>query len=408
MRLLLILLIAFPLGAGARTLDVGRGAYPSIRQAIAAASPGDTVRVGPGTYTEGTLNIDKPLTLLGTGSPRLDGQYRDELIIITGADVQVSGFVFLHSGSSSSRDLASVSIANTHNIRINDNRFEEALFGIHAANSSSLLFQNNYLKGRTRTEQTSGNGIHLWKCSGAVVEHNEIHGHRDGIYLEFVSHSLIRSNTSSDNIRYGIHFMFSDRDLYVGNTFSRNGAGVAVMFSNKVVISRNRFLDNWGASAYGLLLKEISDVLLWDNDFYHNTSALQMEGTNRVVARRNSFRANGWAARVQASCSDNVFEENNFIGNTFDVATNGSLVLNRFDRNYWDKYEGYDRNRDGAGDIPYHPVSLYSMIVEKNPTTLILLRSFMVNLLDKVEKAIPSLTPENLVDEKPLMKPLEL
>jgi nitrous oxidase accessory protein len=61
-------------------------------------------------------------------------------------------------------------------------------------------------------------------------------------------------------------------------------------------------------------------------------------------------------------------------------------------------------NKDGIGDIPYHPVSMYSMIIEENPTTLILYRSFMVTLLDKAEKAIPSLTPENLVDNKPMMK----
>jgi nitrous oxidase accessory protein len=80
------------------------------------------------------------------------------------------------------------------------------------------------------------------------------------------------------------------------------------------------------------------------------------------------------------------------------------MVLNKFYNNYWDKYEGYDINKDGIGDVPYHPVSMYSMIVEQNPTTLMLFRSFMVSLLDKAEKAIPGLTPEMLKDEKPMMK----
>ena len=65
-------------------------------------------------------------------------------------------------------------------------------------------------------------------------------------------------------------------------------------------------------------------------------------------------------------------------------------------------------NRDGMGDVPYHPVSLYSMVIEQNPNSVILLRSFMVSLLDKAEKAIPSLTPVDLVDDKPLMKSLSL
>ena len=89
---------------------------------------------------------------------------------------------------------------------------------------------------------------------------------------------------------------------------------------------------------------------------------------------------------------------NNFLGNTFDVCTNGTLVLNNFNNNYWDKYEGYDLNRDGIGDVPYHPVSMFSMIVDQNPASMILFRSVMASLFDKVEKIIPGLTPENLID----------
>ncbi len=65
-------------------------------------------------------------------------------------------------------------------------------------------------------------------------------------------------------------------------------------------------------------------------------------------------------------------------------------------------------NKDGIGDVPYHPVSLYSMIIEQNPSTLMLFRSFTVQLLDKAEKMIPGATPENLIDNKPLMKSLKL
>jgi nitrous oxidase accessory protein len=51
---------------------------------------------------------------------------------------------------------------------------------------------------------------------------------------------------------------------------------------------------------------------------------------------------------------------------------------------------------------------MYSMVVEQNPNSIILLRSFMVSLLDKAEKAIPSITPEQLIDGKPLMRRSEL
>jgi len=99
---------------------------------------------------------------------------------------------------------------------------------------------------------------------------------------------------------------------------------------------------------------------------------------------------------------------NNFVRNTFDVSTNGTLVLNKFDHNYWDKYEGYDIDKNNIGDIPYRPLSLFSVIVEKNPPTMLLYRSFIVTLLDRSEKMIPTLTPDNFIDEAPLMHAIPL
>ena len=170
----------------------------------------------------------------------------------------------------------------------------------------------------------------------------------------------------------------------------------------------NFFEDNRGTASYGLLIKELTDSYINGNLFITNTAGIFMEGGTRINMQKNVFRNNGWALRIQASCSDVRVSENNFTGNTFDVTTNGSLVLNTFNENYWDKYEGYDLNKDGSGDIPYRPVSLYSMVVEQNPPAVILFRSMIVSLLDRSEKIFPSLTPGDLKDNSPHMKPLPL
>jgi nitrous oxidase accessory protein len=133
-----------------------------------------------------------------------------------------------------------------------------------------------------------------------------------------------------------------------------------------------------------------------------------MEGANRIIIENNTFEANGWGIKIQASCMSNEFKKNNFFGNTFDVSTNGTLVLNTFAENYWDKYEGYDLNKDNIGDVPYHPLSLFSVIVENCSPAMLLYRSFIVTLLDKSEKILPSLTPENFIDNKPLMRAVNL
>ena len=132
--------------------------------------------------------------------------------------------------------------------------------------------------------------------------------------------------------------------------------------------------------------------------------AIYMEGTSRCRFEGNSFTENGWGLKIQANCDDNIFSKNNFLSNTFDVATNGSLVLNQVDSNYWDKYEGYDLDKDKIGDVAYHPLSLYSMVVEKMPSSVMLWHSFLVYLLDRSEKVVPAVTPESLKDIHPAMR----
>jgi nitrous oxidase accessory protein len=375
----------------------------TIKQAIALAQNGDTILVTPGTYREGNLIIAKQLTLKGLNYPVLDGQNRFEVLSIKSNNVVVDGFKIIHSGVSNIDDYAGIKVYDSREVEIKNNILEDTYFGIYLQYAKKCMIANNQLTAYNNNEQESGNGIHCWKSDSLNIVGNKVTGHRDGIYFEFVTNSLIKQNLSFNNIRYGLHFMFSNNDTYVTNSFLGNGAGVAVMYSNKVKMLNNTFKENWGDAAYGLLLKEISDSRIIGNYFEKNTSGIYLEGASRVKMNHNEFKNNGWAMKIQASCMDIVVEENNFVGNTFDVGTNGSLVLNSFNRNYWDKYEGYDINRDKVGDIPYRPVSMYSMIVEKNPPAMMLFRSFITSLLDKTEKLIPSLTPENLKDNTPLM-----
>lgn len=387
---------------------VGTGKkYTVIQSAVQAASPHDTILVLAGIYRERNIHINKPLVLLGEGYPVIDGEGKDELITVNAPHVTIRGFELINTGTSSVKDLAGIGAIQADYLTVQHNRFINTYFGIHISNSTGCIIENNYFKAGQRNEYETGNGIHLWQCSGAVIRNNQVMLHRDGIYFEFVTQSVIEGNISTNNYRYGLHFMFSHEDEYRHNTFRQNGAGVAVMYTRKVKMEHNTFEQNEGSSVYGLLLKDISDSEVISNFFIKNTIAIYMEGTSRTRFLRNTFQQNGYGVRLQASCDDNAFSQNNFLRNTFDFATNGMLVLNSIDGNYWDKYQGYDLNKDGIGDIPYHPINLYSMIVERVPTAVFLWRSFLVFLLDRAEKAFPAVTPENLKDNYPRMKPYD-
>lgn len=405
---ILFCFVAFHSGI-AKTLHVGAG-FPvsAMKTALSQTVDGDTVIVHGGIYKEGNLIIERSITLIGLDWPVLDGQKKYEVLSIKADHVVVTGFKIQFSGHASLDDPGGIKVYDSEQVQIIGNELFDNFFGIYLQYSKNCLVRDNVITAFGTEEQQIGNGIHCWKSDSLRIIGNTISGHRDGIYFEFVKGSIIWRNISFDNIRYGLHFMFSNDDAYITNLFKNNGAGVAVMFTKNVKMFNNTFVENWGDAAYGMLLKEISDSYIFNNRFVGNTSGIYMEGTNRITVEKNIFRNNGWGMKIQASCMDNQILRNNFMQNTFDISTNGSLVLNHFDGNYWDEYDGYDLDKDGVGDVPYRPLSLFSVIVEKNPPAMLLYRSFIVSLLDRSEKIIPTLTPDNFMDGVPLMHAIPL
>ena len=389
----------------AQTIDVAPdGAVRTIARALELARPGARIVVHPGVYREPTIVVRTPVEIVGEGDPVLDGEGKRQIMTVLAPDVTVRGLHFRNVGASYVEDRAAIKVVETTGCAIEDNRIDDGFFGIYLARVSRCRVVGNTLHATAGSEAASGNGIHLWTADSVTIAGNTIVGHRDGIYFEFVHDSEVRDNVSEANLRYGLHFMYSDGCRYERNTFRRNGAGVAVMYTKHVEMAGNRFERNWGSAAYGLLLKEISDVRVERNSFVHNTTGLFADGTTRLTAEGNEFVDNGWALRVDANAQDGRVTGNDFVGNTFDVATNGGEGSTVFDGNYFDTYEGYDLDRDGVGDVPHRPVRLFSVIVERDEPALILLRSFFAGLLDASERFLPALTPETLVDAHPAMR----
>lgn len=382
------------------------GEIQTLRAALMAANDNDTVFVTPGTYHEWNLTVARSVTIIGNDWPIIDASNQGPLLEVTAPNVRISGLTFRNVPVSYIKEHAAILLSGTRGCEISSNRFEGNFFAIYLANSRQCQIADNEIRGTSADLTTAGNAIHLWKCRDITIARNIIRGHRDGIYLEFVRHSLITNNESEQNLRYGLHFMFSDSCRYEENQFLGNGSGVAVMYTTSVDMSGNTFADSWGGAAYGLLLKDIKDSRVANNLFSGNSVAITMEGSDRVLIDSNRFVSNGWAIKIMANCVGGQIKNNSFVDNTFQVATNSRQSFSSFEGNYWSAYRGYDLDRDGFGDEPFRPVSLYSLLVESEPPTLILVRSLLVDLLNLTERVMPTLTPEALVDAKPRMRPI--
>ena len=408
LKKLIPLLICFPLFLKAQSIEVcPKCPINSIAQAVAKAKKGDTIIVQKGTYPENNILLDKPLTLIGKDRPIINGQFKGSILKIQADSITIKGFRLANVPFKATEEQAAILLDKSKKFLIEDNIMDQVCFGVLLRKGRDGIIKNNKISSNATQQYNSGNAIHLWSCKNIKIIGNEAANCRDGIYIQFSSKSYIEGNYCYKNLRYGLHFMFSDDNEYYRNRFSENGAGAAVMFSKRVKMVGNTFQDNWGPSSYGLLLKELYDSELVDNTFYRNTIGINGENCTRMKYNENIFSENGWGIRIRGGCYQNDFWDNNFFNNTFDVAYDNHVNDNKFRSNYWSDYTGYDLNKDGVGDVPYRPVKLFSYISNRTPESIVLLRSLFIDIMNFSEKVAPVFTPENLIDETPRMEPFK-
>jgi len=408
---LFILLFAFSsIYSQTKTLEVCSSCeYKSIKNAISFANDGDTVLIKKGNYKETDIQISKAISIIGEDNPVIDGQDKKTNIFYCNTEnFSISGLSFKNVGMSYVNEFAAIFVFKSKNFTLKNNNFSSVFYSFIIQDSSYGKIVNNKVTGTMEDETKAGNGVHIWKAKRMHIENNEITNMRDGIYLEYVQHSTITNNKSINNIRYGLHFMFSHDNVYDYNEFKGNGAGVAVMYSKRVEMYHNNFHHNWGTASYGLLLKEIYDSEIENNTFQDNTIGINLDGCNRISYKKNNFIGNGWAVKFIGACYENSFTQNNFLSNAFDLSYSSKLNDNSFDGNHWSEYTGYDLDHNGIGDVSYRPVKLFSYIVNKSPDALVLLRSLFVDVLNFSEKVSPVFTPDKLIDSKPIIKRIKI
>ncbi len=376
----------------------------TIKEAISSAQDGDEILIKSGVYKEHGIEIKKSITLKGIDNPVIDGENKETIFNINADNFSIEGLTIINVGQSYTKDFAAILVYRSNHFTIKNNILKNVFFGILVEKSHFGIINNNDVSGVGVEQASSGNGIHLWHSSDMKISNNTLYGLRDGIYFEFVSKTEIFNNNSFENLRYGLHFMFSNNNEYHDNVFTNNGAGVAVMFSKFVKMKNNKFIDNWGSASYGLLLKEIYDAEIENNLFSENTIGISVDGCTRINYKQNTFLGNGWAVKIIGACYENDFSQNNFLHNALDLSYNSKINSNKFDNNYWSDYTGYDLDKNGIGDVPYRPVKLFSYVVHRTPEAIILLRSLFVDIINFSEKVSPVFTPDNLMDNSPLMK----
>lgn len=393
-----------PAPLAGQPIRVGPGAeFSTIGDAVAAARAGDTVLVAPGTYSE-RLVIDRPLTLKGEGWPVVDGEGIGHVVEVL-APLRLEGFVIRGSGDNVVEEDAGVMVREAPGTRIVGNRLEDVFYGIYLKDSQGSVVSGNRIEGKPFAPPRRGDGIRLWYSSASEILDNVVSGTRD-LVIYFSDSLLVRGNVIEGG-RYGLHYMYSNHTVFERNRFDGNEVGAFLMYSTDIRLRENVFANSAGMSGMGIGLKDADAVEASGNLIVGNVVGVHLDNSPHSADVFNSFTgnlllANQAGIRLMPSVRRNAFEGNDFLNNGTPVVVAGGAgpdqaARNRWSGNHWSEYAGFDRDGDGAGDIPFVHARLADDLLSRHPALGLFARSPALGVLEVVSRFFPFLKPEPVV-----------
>lgn len=387
------------------------GAYMTIEAALLAANTGDVIEVHGGVYPT-PLIVDKTVSLIGIDHPIIDGQGKGSLVLINAPQVVFSGFIVRGSGQSLAHEDTGIVIQGSE-VTVRDNVLEDVMFGIYFANASGGLAQNNIIHGKPLEDSMRGDGIRVWYSNDVQLIGNEIVSGRDTL-IWYADNITIRDNHIHHN-RYGLHFMYNENATVENNIIEHNAVGAYMMYSAGLMMTGNSYINNRGASGYGIALKDMDHAQVTNNLFIGNVAAIYLDNSPSLYDEYNTISQNFIAYNDVGlmglpSVERNIFQNNTFLENYQQVSVQGrgNLLGNLWNQdgigNYWSNYVGYDSDGDGIGDMPYRAEKLFESLSDSEPILRLFTFSPASQAIDFAASAFPSLRPDpKVIDEAPRM-----
>lgn len=375
-------------------LSFAHAAQP-LQPWLDTALPGARLRLPPGIY-QGPVSISKPITLEGDGKVVIDGGGRGTVLTIKADRVTVRGVTLRGSGDSHDKIDGGI-MAEGRELLIENNVIEDVLFGISLHRTTDSIVRHNRIRSRAGDSADRGDGLRIWYSTFNRIENNDIAQIRD-ITVSNSPHNRIIGNTVRDS-RRALNFLFSHRTLIEGNHFEKNSTGIIALNSEGLIIRRNRIMHAMDASGAGIALKETSSALIEGNEIVHCAHGIMadspMNPTNRIVFTDNLIAHNVTGIYFYGAKGGHIAIGNTFRGNLWPVSIigDGDPQNDFWWGNYWDDYQGFDRNHDGLGDTPHELYSYADRIWLDTPPTKFFRNSPVLELLDFLERLAPFSSP---------------
>jgi nitrous oxidase accessory protein len=372
---------------------------------VDAAPEGSVLRPPAGSYS-GPVVLTKALTIEGHGQVTIDAGDRGTVFSIQTNKVTLRGMHLTGSGSDPDTDDSALDVRGHNNV-IENLVIDNCLFGIDLKQSNNNILRGNKIKSKEVDLGVRGDAIRLWYSNNNLIENNLITDSRDTV--AWYSHRNIFRGNEGHRSRYSLHFMFANNNLVENNRFFDNSVGIYFMYMEGGVARNNLVSHATGTTGMGLGFKESSDILIENNDLIYNAVGVgsdlsPFQPNTSIRFKGNRFAYNGVGVHVTSDLGGNDFKDNIFEGNITDFVQSGRGAgeRNTWSGNYFDSYQGFDKNKTGYGDTPYEAYAFADQIWIEIPAASFFKVSPVLELLNFLERLAPFSAPDlQLKDAKP-------
>ncbi len=385
-----------------------------LQDAIDKAKPGSKLELPAGVY-KGNIVINKPIIIDGKNKKAIiEGDGKGTVVSIRSSNVVLENLTIRHSGSEHEKIDAGISIKDAHgsndtlikNIKIINNDIKDCLFGIDMQMVSDSQIIGNFITSKHFSLGLRGDGVRLWYSNDNLIKGNHLYKSRD--FIVWYSHGNTIEKNTGEYGRYSLHFMYAGKNIVKDNVYKHNSVGIFFMYSRDSIATGNLIENSLGTTGLGIALKDGTNFTIKNNTviycargFYLDRSPFEPFTHNYID--NNKILYNSVGVQFHSLSIANIFKGNIFKGNIENVlndSTNTKVTENKWSGNYWDDYQGFDKNGDGIGDTPYTLYYYADKIWFLNPNIKFFYGSPVISILNFIAKLAPISEPVKVLEDK--------
>ena len=377
-----------------------------LQDAIDNAPSGSILKLPEGIY-RGSIVINKPLSIIGKdGGVVIDGESNGTVITIKGSYITLKNLTISGSGDRHEGLDAGIKISDGSQCEISHCIIKDCLFGIDMQMVNNSIISDNNITSKDLDLGLRGDGLRLWYSNDNIIRKNSLIKSRDMVV--WYSHGNEIINNYGRNNRYSLHFMYAGKNLIKDNYYELNSVGIFFMYSQDSIAVGNVIKSSLGATGMGIGLKDVSNFTIKDNTILYNAQGIYIDrspfepDTHNYITG-NKILYNSEALHFHSLSENNVITDNIVMGNIEDVVNDsrGSKTNeNEIARNYWDKYEGFDRDNNNIGDTPHKVYQYADQLWVYNPDVKFFYASPIISLLNFLAKLAPFTEPLFLLEDR--------